>query len=301
MAPKNLCVTDAFGPTLQSAFLLAGHPEETHDERGKPVPSARTFLLQVQGDRAVVIDELPYRLWRSAWSTSGTAYCAGLASNKIRKFSAGSWDDEEFTDQPEGVIRHVHVSPGQSPEEDTVLLSGKEHLFIRRNGTWQRHVLPEGFALQMVGQLPQVFIGGPELFSYDGQQLTLLDSPEGDTSECLALSADDRLFAGSTYINASTADGGWEQLDTPMVEFCRMQRSHGHIYALSDDDGVVRVYPGDPVVVTRPLDTRNLVALGDESLIATGKDGALTFDGQQWQELRLPTCEVGQAPRSPQP
>ena len=68
--PKPLRIRSAFGSSLGHAMLLAAHPDETHDANGDHRPDARTFVLELKGQRCVVREELPVQLVRTGWSVS---------------------------------------------------------------------------------------------------------------------------------------------------------------------------------------------------------------------------------------
>lgn len=75
-------------------------------------------------------------------------------------------------------------------------------------------------------QLPHrtlIYVGGTDLFAWDGKKLAQLDEPDDDTPQALALSADDRLIAGCTYVSASTEAGEWERIATPMKNFMEFE------------------------------------------------------------------------------
>jgi hypothetical protein len=225
------------------------------------------------------------------------AYCGSVERGTIHKWCKGQWEVETFCTHPVEFVRYVYVWPGLTPAEDNVFLATREDVFVRQNGTWRRERVPgEGFPLQMEGsRADQIFIGGPQLCLWDGQTLSMLQNPRGDTANCLALSTDGRLIAGSSYVNASTPDGGWERLNSSIREFSGFARFQDAVYALSDDNGVVRIYPGPVASLTRSLSANDIVSVGD-GLIAIGNDGVLTFDGQTWREVQIPSCEVGKSP-----
>jgi hypothetical protein len=282
---------------LSSTLLLASHPDETNDANGDPLPHARTFVLELKGNQAVVREELPLPLVRSWYSESGTAYCGSVQRKTIHKLHAGQWSEEVFSDVPVDFVRSVYVWPGEKPQDDTVFLTSSTHVFVRQAGAWQSKRVPyEGFPFQMAGtRADQVFIGGTELCLWDGKDISLLESPRDDTIDRLAISADDRLVGGSRYLSASKPDGTWERIATPIKGWYMFARLGDRVYALSDHKGVVSVYPGPVSSLTRPLDAIGLVAVGD-GLIAIGTDGVLAFDGQQWTDVHVPVCEVGKQP-----
>lgn len=293
---KPLRVEAAFGSSLSTTLLLAGVPGETH-LKGKPVPTARTFVLELKGNRCVVREELPIRLVRSGYSTSGTAYCGLVEAGSIYKWHAGKWSEEKITDQPIGFVRYVYVVSGPKPEADTVFVATKTDLYIRQAGVWQKKAVPgDGFPLQMVGTRPdEVFIGGPQLCVWNGVELKELARPRSDTANCVAISADGRLIAGTSYVSASTPDGGWERLDVPLKDFTWFTSFRDEVLALSDEHGVVRVYPGPAALLSKPLAATGIVTVGD-GVIAFGDDGVLAYDGQQWFDVQVPVCEVGGQP-----
>ena len=130
---------------------------------------------------------------------------------------------------------------------------------------------------------------------WNGSELLELEGPKGDTTSCVALSVDDRLIAGLRYVHASTPEGGWERIPTPMKSFTGFTSFRDEVFALSDEHGVVRVYPGPATVLTKPLEATGIVSFSD-GMIAFGDDGVLVFDGQRWFEAQVPVCEVGKQP-----
>ncbi|MFT3925150.1 MAG: hypothetical protein QM778_21620 [Myxococcales bacterium] len=290
MAPKTLRVTSAFGRTLKEAILLAYHPDEY------PKGIRRTFLLRLQGDRAVVLEERPYLLGCAWYSSSGTTYCSVVDSGAIHRWHAGQWSEETFSSKP-AEVRYVYVVPGAKPEDDTVFLAGEKQLFVRQAGKWLSKRIPgQGFPFQVTGtSADQVYVGASELSVWDGKKLNSLESPDDDSMSGLALTADDRLIGGNDFISASTSDGGWERIPTPFKGVFMFARLGDDVYALTDKQGVAKVYPGPIQSFTRPLDALGLLAVGD-GLIAFGRDGVLAFDGTRWFEVHMPSCELGQAP-----
>lgn len=293
-----LRIDSAFGASLGSTLLLSSHPEESHDDNGDPRPDARTLVLALRGNRASFVNELQTPALRSWYSTgSQTAYCGSVDSNAIHLYHGGRWTRQSFSDKPVDYIRYVYGWAGTTPESDTVMLATQDSLFVRLGGAWKQYQVPgEGFPLQMVGTSPQqIYVGGPELCLWDGTTLTALEGPPWDNTDCLAITPDDRLVAGSEYVSVSRPDGGWEKLDTPMRGFAAFARYKDTIYALSHEDGVASVYPGPVTAVTRALEATTLVSVGD-GLVAIGDDGVLVFDGSQWSEIEIPLCEVGKLP-----
>jgi hypothetical protein len=141
----------------------------------------------------------------------------------------------------------------------------------------------------------EIYIGGSELCLWNGSELTELETPDWDTTNYVALAADDRLVSGTRSISVSTEQGGWERIDTPAQGFMGLVAFRGDVYALSSENGVMRVYPGPAALLTKPLAARGMVALSD-GIIAFGKGGVIAFDGNQWFDVQVPLCELGQAP-----
>lgn len=294
---KTLSVKFAFGPDLANTFLLSAHPDETHDEQGDPLADQRTLVLKLQGTRAVLHEILPFPLVRAGYSASGAAYCGSVNSGTVHVWHAGHWTKETFSTKPVPFVRYVFAVPGRTPVEDTVFLATEHHVHIRQRGKWTSKRVPgEGLPYQMHGERPdEVFIGGPTLLLWDGKKLAELESPEDDIILGLAISADDRLIGGDTYVSASTPTGGWARIPTPVKDFFSFARFQDMVYALSTDHGVLRVYPGRPEIVTPPLAATALVPVGD-GLIAIGDDAVFVYDGNEWTRVHIPTCEVGGMP-----
>lgn len=298
-AAKRLVVSCAFGASLKETVLLARHPDESHDEQGHPLPDARTLVLALEGKRAVFRDVVPAPLISASYSTSGTAYCGSLHRRVLYTWRAGRWSEETFSDKPVAVARYVYAFPGSKPEDDTVFVAGDKRVFVRQRNKWQSKRVPgEAQPYQIEGsRADQVFVGGIDLFVWDGAALNELEAPEDDMIQFLALSADDRLIGGSTYVNASTEDGKWERIETPVEGFFGFARLAKDVYALSDEDGIFRVYPGKPKkVVTRGIDPLGFVSVGD-GLIAFGREGVQAFDGKTWFDVDVPSCVAGRTPK----
>lgn len=293
---KPLTVTTAFGKSLKETVLLAVHPDESHDEEGEPIPSARTFVLELKGDSATIREELPFHLVSSWYSTSGAAYCGAVASGTLHQWHAGKWSELVFSSKNVEVVNYVFGVAGKTPGDDTLFLASPERIFVREAQKWLNKRGPNG-AHQIDGlTADQVYIGGEELMVWDGKKLNALEGPDDDNISGLAVSADDRLIGGNSNANISDGDGGWERIDTPVEDFFSFARLGDAVYGLTTEDGVVRLYPGKPKVVSPALEASGLVAVGD-GLIAYGDDGVLAFDGKKWSKVKLPSVEKGKKPR----
>jgi hypothetical protein len=216
----------------------------------------------------------------------------------VHKWQGGRWSEEVFSKKPVDVIRYVFAIPGDTPADDTVFLAAQKQIFVRQSGKWTSKRVPgEGFPFQMDGtRADQVFIAGPTLCMWDGQKLDELDPPDDDSIRALAVTADDRLVGGQDSVSISTADGGWERIDTPVTGIFSFARLKDDVYALTDEAGVMKVYPGAVSVVSSALDAWALVAVGD-GMIAIGTDKVLAFDGKKWFEVKVPLCEKGKTPQ----
>jgi hypothetical protein len=297
--PVKLRVYTCFGASLNSTLLLACHPDEFVDENDNEVPNARTLVLQLSNGRAVFVGEVGGPLFRS-WFSAGsqTAYCTSEEfNNELHIWRAGHWSKESFESGPAPFIRFVYGWSGQTPEEDVLFLAAEELLFVRQNGVWSKHPVPDEWTpWQIVAAArDQVYLGGSELYLWNGSSLTELGLPDGDSARCLALTADDRLVAGERYVSLSRPDGSWERLAMPTKGFYMFNRLGDTVYGLSDDMGVLRLLPGPPVAVTRTLDATALIHVGD-GLVAIGNDGVIIFDGSTWSEVDIPLCEVRKQP-----
>ncbi|HSY21422.1 MAG TPA: hypothetical protein VK841_04870 [Polyangiaceae bacterium] len=294
---RALQINSAFGKSLAEAVLLAQHPAERVDARGLPQANARTFVLRLQGSRAVLVEERPLPLVRSAYSASGVAYIGTNERNTVQKWQAGRWSEEVFSPKPVDFIRYVFAVPGATPEDDTVFLMGNKRIFIRSAGKWLNLRAPgEGLSFQADGfRADHVFIGGPTLSMWDGKKLVELESPERDTMGRMVLSADDRLVGGNSDVNISKPDGTWGLIDTPTKGFYAYARFRDEVYVISDDMGLLKVYPGDVRVLSPRIDPLGLVSVGD-ALIAYGTDGAFIWDGGKCTPIDMPVCEVGKQP-----
>ena len=294
---KTLVVQTAFGKSLGETLLLALHPDESHDDNGDPLPNARTIVLELRGDKAVFREELPIPLYRSWYSTSGAAYCSSVESGALHRWQGGTWSSELFSKKSIDFVSYVYGVPGKKPDADTLFVATEKHLFVRQAGKWLRKRVPgEGFPYQMTGTQPnEVYVGATDVLLWDGTTLSEIESPEDDNMRGLTLTADDRLVGGRTYVSVSTPDGEWERIDTPVEGFHVFTRLGDTVYALSDEDGVLSVYPGKPKVLTKPLDSLGLVNVGD-GLVAYGNDGVLAFDGKKWTKIKIPACAAGKRP-----
>jgi hypothetical protein len=296
---QRLRVFSALGASRAETFIVSAHPDESHDATGELIPGRRTLLLKVSGNRAVLAEEVPAPLTRSWYSASGAAYFGVNDSGSLRRLYKGAWSEEKFSDTPVSFIAYIYAVPGETPDTDTLFLASPQQIFIRQDGKWQMKRPPgEGLPYQIDGSDPkQVFIGGSELAQWNGSKLTVLEAPDDDIIDGLALSADDRLVGGNSYVSVSEADGGWRRIATPTKRFYAYARWRDHVYTLSSKSGVLRVYPGPVEVLTRPLKGPvGLVAVGD-GLIALSREAVLMFDGSQWTEIQIPTCELGKLPQ----
>jgi hypothetical protein len=292
---KPLRISTAFGPSRDQAVVLAVHPDEEHAPGGKPRPDRRTFVLRLEGNRAVLVETRPLPLVRSWYSTgSGVGYCSSVASDKLYKWQAGRWSEEVFHDKPVQFVRFVFGFPGPTPDADLLFLAAREGVFVRDARGWRLLKQAAGFPLQVHGRAStEVFVGGETLFRWDGKKLSAMESPEDDTIAVLQVTADDRLVGGDTYMSITTPAGTWERLPMPMKEFRTMTELGGVIYAGTLDGGVARVLPGPGVAVTTPFNVALLANLGD-ALLASGDGQTFVGDGTRWEPIQVPAYEAGQ-------
>jgi hypothetical protein len=289
---KPLIIRSVFGTSLANAVFVACQPDEAYDRGGSPVPGSRTLLLRLRGQRLTYFDEVPFNIVTTFLSASGVAYCGSVQSGTLYKWQSGQWSEEVFSKKPVEVIRCIFAVPGKTPEEDTVFLATPKQIFIRQGGNWKGLRAPgEGFPFQMDGsRADQVFIGAEPLCLWDGQKLQELEPPDDDTISALALTADDRLVGGNTYVNISTPDGVWERIETGEDGIYCLARFNDDVYGLSDESGVIKVYPGRATVVSPVVvDPTGLFPVGD-GMVATG-EGVLAFDGKNWFPVEVPLCD----------
>lgn len=295
---KPLRISTAFGPSRDKTLLLAVHPDEEHDTAGNPVARRRTLVLALHGDQAVFVEERPVPLTRSWFSPStGVAYCASVASNRIYKWQSGAWSEEEFSPSAIDFVRFIYGFGGGSPPEDEIFLATRKGLFVRTGGVWKHHPLDgEGFAYQIDGRVrTEVFIGGEMLHKWDGQRAQPVEGPKDDSISGVCVTSADQLVGGNTYLSVAQGDGSWVRIDTPTREFGMLAEHRGVLYATASSAGVMRVLPPPAVLVTPPYEIDRLIDVGD-ALLAVGDDVSLVGDGTTWTPIRVPLCEFGQLP-----
>ena len=286
--PKPLTLVTAFGPSLERAVLLAAHPDERYRRDGNPVADRRSLVLRLDGERAVVEEELGVPLVRSWYSSSGVGYCSTHESNLLWKWEQGRWSTEEFSDRRVDMIRHVFGFAGARPEDDELWMCTEGALLHRVAGTWTRHEVTQRFPYQIHGLSPsEVYIGGDELLRYDGSAFEELESPSDDETSALWVTPDDRLIVGYRKLSLSTADGQWERIETSFSCYMLMAELERRIFAATSGDGVVTVYPGPVERSSPPFEVNRLVAVGD-GLIAVGDDQSMAYDGRRWWTIQMP-------------
>jgi hypothetical protein len=292
---KPLLVHTAFGSSRESTLLLAVHPDEETTPEGDPVPNRRTFVLSLKADVATFVEERPVPLARSWYSVqSGVAYCTSVATNKLYQWHSGKWTEEIFAAASIDFVPFIFGLPGAKPEEDQLFLSTEKGLFIRSQGKWTKHdLLGERFPFQIHGRRSsEVFIGGDDPLKWDGQSLTRLAPPDGDTSSALWVTEDDRLVCGKTHLSVTRPEGGWERLPLPTKNFMMLMESQDVLYAASRI-GVVRVLPQPAAVVSPAMKVRRLVNVQD-ALIAIGEESAMVGDKSGWRTVQVPSCAAGE-------
>jgi hypothetical protein len=292
-----LRLSTAFGPSREHATLLAFHPEEAHDQYGKPITTRRTIVLSLKGSSAVFREERPVPLVRSWYSAgSGVGYCTSLATTKLFKWQAGKWSDETFSDTPVKIVRFIFGLSGSTPEADQLFLVSADALFIRSSGIWKRHSLRgQAGPYQIHGRGPaDIFIGGDPLLKWDGKALGEVGGPEdGEIITTVWVTPDDRLIGGTRSMYVTTADGEWQPLGVPEANYGNLMELDGVVFG-SSDAGLVQVRPAQSGFVNLNKFVR-LTSVGD-ALVAAGDAVSIIGDGKVWEEIQMPLCEVGKRP-----
>ena len=166
--PKPLTLVTAFGPSLERAVLLAAHPDEQFRPDGNPIADRRSLVLRLDGERAVVVDEVLAPLVRSWYSSSGAGYCSTIDSNLLWRWEGGRWSTEQFSERRVDMIRHVFGFAGKQPADDELWMCTKGALFHRAHQTWTRHELTQRFPYQIHGRsASELYIGGEALLRYE--------------------------------------------------------------------------------------------------------------------------------------
>ena len=293
-----LRLSTAFGPSRDQAVLLAVHPEEEHDDYGKPLPTRRTLILSLKGNVATFREEPSMPLARSWYSAgSGVGYCTSVESNKLYKWQAGKWSEEVFSPTAITFVRFIFGFSGATPEEDQLFLTTPEGVFVRANGAWKRHaVTGQKFAHQIHGRDPsEVYIGGEPAFKWDGKRMQEVGGPDdGEITKALMVTSDELLVGGSRSMYITDANGDWQPLGVPAANYGNLMELNGVLFA-SSDKGLVQVRPPKRSFAKGSVKLGRLISVGD-ALIAMGESAAIVGDGTTWKDIKMPSCEVGKRP-----
>jgi hypothetical protein len=294
MEKKPLSLTCAFGPSRAKARLLAVQPDEGWDSSGKVRPTARMFVLSLQGKSAAVVEELPGPPMLQAWYSpaSDTAYCSFHGTNKLRVYHGGAWTEEVYRDAPPLALTSIFGFPAVKKENDQLFVGTSDALHVRVKGKWTRHAF-DGGADQTHGREPsRVFVGGDKLGHWDGKQLTVIKHPKDDYLRCLWVTEDGRLIGGNHYFNVMDKDGAWSRLKGPPGPYTRMLEVMGVLYG-SKYNGMTRILPGPPKVVKAVNYPGLLWSLGD-GLVTMAREGTILFDGKTWAKVDMPAYKKGE-------
>jgi hypothetical protein len=298
--PKELRAWAGFGTSLESAYLLAAHPDEELEPDGLlPSSTRRTFVLQLRSGKPTFVETVDAPLARAWCSTNGTAYCTVVRQGYMLKFASGKWEREAFSDKPEDTTFVWGVS-GSEPDRDVVYVCAKSALFVREATGWKENPVPSGTQslLHAHGLAPEeVYVcGDPDLLLWNGNSLGAVERP-GDMmpkSVCV-VSEREMIAAGAKRLYTWSEPSGWDRVDTKFKGFRTALRFGDSVYAGTPRSGVLRIWPGDPTKVTEDFNCLRLFSLGN-GILAVGKSVSHLYDGSEWTQIPMPSCPAGGTP-----
>lgn len=279
---KELQILTAFGASIDTAMIIAVHP----DERAAEPKNHRSIVLKITNGSVQVVETLSQPIYVSWLSTSGAAYCPTHNGQVVIRTN-GAWEREQVCDRD---VRFGDVFGfcGAVPRDDIVFVSSDESLFIRTEGVWKEHAMPQ--TVEIVRRIhglsqDQVYITTDEgLLCWNGSKLVELEGPECEPSGVLVISETEMLVTGGDLFYWSD-ETGWETLASPAERHTIALVPFGEVVFIGTANGVLQYCSGELELVTDCF-CNNLMNIGT-GVVASG-DANYLFDKEKWIKFELP-------------
>lgn len=283
---KELQILTAFGASVDEAMIIAAHP----DERSAEPKNHHSIILKIVKGVTQVVEILRQPIYASWLSTSGVGYCP-TNQGQIITFIDGAWQLEQVCER-DVRFGDVFGFSGSDSIHDVVFVSSDESLFVRTEGIWKEHAMPQTVEIvyRMHGlSQDEVYITTDEgLLCWNGSELVELEGPEYEATGVLVISESEMLVTGGDLFYWSD-ETGWQTLSSPAERHTIALISFVAAAFIGTANGVLRYESGELELVTDYY-CNNLMNIGT-GVIATG-DANLLFDGESWNKLNIPELDI---------
>lgn len=297
-----MILIDACGTCLNDAVLLASPADEWFDETGRVSPKARTLFFRLNGGAPKHFATVPFPV-RKAWSSRHATYFSA-DSDYLYVTEGPDWSRprRETVVAGEPTDWGVWGISGHSAAGDTVFLGGRDCVYLRRAGVWERFRAPDGSGRinRVHGLRPDELYMGSRigLLRFDGATLSSIVTPdEQEIDDVYVLSEEELLATTGSDLFRWSDTAGWTEIDTSFSRHGNFASLSGKAFVADWRDGVFEI-EGSTTRRVAALECRSLLELTD-GIIAlsrlTSRQHAF-FDGSRWRELTLPECRRNGGP-----
>lgn len=293
--PKDLYLMTAFQDTLNRLFLCTCHPDDYDPNTSS---FTRSILLSLEGKTAKISHVLSHAI-ETAWrAKTGKVYCTSTGG-QIYSHQGEGWKREVVCDRPIN-FKWIHGFSGESEKDEVVFLPSVSGLFIKKDGQWSEHPMPEGVEMiqNLHGLSPDdVYIcTDAGLVHWDGKELSLVEAPDDNLLLSVLVLSDDEMLLAGKKLYCWTEKTGWKKLKSPAKTHTVAMVKWNNDVWIGTSDGVLR-RSGNKMELVTKAHCNGLFDLGT-GLLADG-DEILLFDGKAWNQLTLPKLAVEEIPRIP--